>query len=290
VTDVRELPIFVPHEGGHLAAVVTVPEGRPRGLVLMLPGASLDESVGSYLLFERAAPRLAERGLASVRMDYFGLGESTNDTEAWQLGEIEPALEQAEAVLAAVRRGVEVERFAIATLCYGGRVALRMTARPECVGAICLAPPLIDRGGWTSLRRRYARSPIASALRGSKRFRRHVVRPLKRALAERKPTSLVRDAVGQLGHARVLVLYSESEAGRDVYKARATKSLSSMTDRLEASQRGQFGIELLPTDPLAGFDLMPPESQELVLDKVVEWLDGSFARSEQAPAGAQAAA
>jgi pimeloyl-ACP methyl ester carboxylesterase len=274
---VTELPIFVPHDGGHLAAVVTVPERPPRGLVLMLPGASLDESIGSYLLFQRAAPRLSEAGLASVRLDFFGLGDSTGDADAWPLGEIEPALEQAETVLAAVRQDVDVPRFAIASLCYGGRVALRMTKHPDCVGAVCLAPPLIERGARTQLRRKYARSSsVAAFVRRHEFLRRSIVQPLRRALTERKPTSLVQEALGELSHARVLVLYSESEAGRDLYRMRAAQSLEAMGERLAPGQRERFGVELLPTDPLAGFDLMPPESQNLVLDRVVAWLEESF--------------
>jgi len=270
---VREQPIFVPHESGHLAAVVTLPDQAPRGLVLMLPGASLDESIGSYLLFQRAASRLAETGVASVRMDYFGLGDSTSDAEAWELGSIDSALGQAEAVLAAANRGLEVDRFAIAALCYGGRVALRMTSRRDCAGAVCLGPPLIEQGRWTQLRRRYGTSGLAVAVRRSKVMRRTVLRPLRRALSERKTTSLVQGAVHELGHTRVLILYGEGEISRDAARQRAARSLSSMGERLDPSATGRFGVELLPTDAMAGFDQMPAPSQELVLDRVVGWLE-----------------
>jgi dienelactone hydrolase len=280
---VSEHPIFVPHEGGHLAAVVTLPDGAPRGLVLMLPGASLDETIGSYLLFQRAAERLAESGVASVRMDYFGLGDSTSDAEAWELGSIDSALGQAESVLAAVRQGLEVGTFAIAALCYGGRVALRMTSRPDCAGAVCLGPPLIEQGRWTQLRRRYGSGTIAVAIRRSKVMRRTVLRPLRRALSERKTTSLVQGAVKELSHARVLILYGEGEISRDASRLRAARSLNAMGERLDSSATSRFGVELLPTDAMAGFDQMPLASQELVLDRVVGWLEEALAAREGVP-------
>jgi dienelactone hydrolase len=279
----RERPIFVPHEGGYLAAVVMLPDDAPRGLVLMLPGASLDETIGSYLLFQRAAAHLAESGVASVRMDYFGLGDSTSDAEAWELGSIDSTLAQAEVVLGAVRRGLEVDRFAIAALCYGGRVALRMTSSPDCVGAVCLGPPLIEQGRWTQLRRRYGNSVLGSAVRRSRVLRRAVLQPLRRALSERKTTSLVRGAVDQLGHARVLILYGEGEISRDASRLRAARSLSAMGERLQPSAASRFGVELLPTDAMAGFDQMSPSSQGLVLDRVVDWLEESLAGHEAAP-------
>jgi hypothetical protein len=276
----RERPIFVPHEAGYLAAVVTLPDDAPRGLVLMLPGASLDETIGSYLLFQRAAARLAENGVASVRMDYFGLGDSTSDAEAWELGSIESALGQAEAVLAAVGQAIPFDAFAIASLCYGGRVALRMTSRPDCVGAVCLGPPLIEQGRWTQLRRRYGNGALASAIRRSRVLRRTVLRPLRRALSERKTTSLVRGAVDELSHARVLILYGEGEISRDASRLRAARSVSTMGERLQPSSATRFGVELLPTDAMAGFDQMPASSQELVLARVVGWLEESLAEHD----------
>jgi pimeloyl-ACP methyl ester carboxylesterase len=287
---VREHPIFVPHESGHLAAVATLPDGAPRGLVLMLPGASLDETIGSFLLFQRAAARLAGIGVASVRLDYFGLGDSTNDAEAWELGSIDSALGQAESVLAAVRRGLQVDTFAIAALCYGGRVALRMTARPDCAGAVCLGPPLIEQGRWTSLRRRHGTGALAVAIRRSRLMRRTVLRPLRRALSERKTTSLVQGAVKELSHARVLILYGEGEISRDASRLRAARSLNAMGERLDTSANARFGVELLPTDAMAGFDQMPPASQELVLDRVVGWLEETLdARGSGQPAAAREA-
>jgi pimeloyl-ACP methyl ester carboxylesterase len=279
---VSEFPIFVPHDGGHLAAWVTLPEIGPRGLVLMLPGASLDEEIGSYLLFPRAAARLAELGFASVRMDYFGLGESTQDTETWPVGLIEPALEQSKTVLATTRRAVPVESFGVLALCYGGRVALRLTAQPDCVGALCVAPPLIEQGRWTRARHKYGHSTLISHIKSNKRLRRVILRPLRRAFAEKKATPLVKDALRSLGQGRILVLYGEGEVRRDHSRLQATKRLQSIGATASEDGQGRLAVEVMPTEPLAGFDLMSPADQELILDRVVSWLTESFAARERA--------
>ena len=249
----------------------------------MLPGASLDEEIGSYLLFPRAASRLSGLGFATVRMDYFGLGESTQDAETWPLGVIEPTLEQSEAVLATVEQALAVDRFAVLALCYGGRVALRLTGRANCVGALCVAPPLIEQGRWTRARHKYGRSTLVSNIKANRRLRRVILRPLRRAFAERKETPLVRNALRDLDQGRILVLYGEGEVRRDHSRLQATKRLQTMGASMGEHRRGRLAVEITPTEPLAGYDLMPRADQDLILDRVVSWLAESFVVREAAP-------
>jgi hypothetical protein len=81
----------------------------------------------------------------------------------------------------------------------------------------------------------------------------------------------------------VLILYGEGEISRDASRLRAARSLNAMGER-------RFGVELLPTDAMAGFDQMPPASQELVLDRVVGWLEETLAARGGAPQPTTAAA
>src|SRR5438309_9510567 len=108
----REFPIYVPHGVDRIAAMVTVPEGEVRGLVLMLPGTGLYEVIGSKLCAQ-SARRFAEHGLASVRMDYIGIGDSTGSVPRWSLYETAPAIAEVESVLRVVREAVGVSRFAL---------------------------------------------------------------------------------------------------------------------------------------------------------------------------------
>jgi alpha/beta superfamily hydrolase len=272
-----EFPIWVPHDGGHLAAVVSVPAAPPRGLVLMLPGVSLYEAIGSFPLYPRAAAELSDRGLATVRLDYAGIGDSTADSPTWSISVIEPAIGQALAVLDAAQRAVGTERFAIAASCFGTRVALRLTKQLDCVGAVCLSAPVIDQGGWTRLRTRIGERRVLSFIRSNPLLRRVILRPLRRAFAEKKPTSLVSEALGQLDHARILFLYSEQEDEQSYYRQEARRRLAAISGKLSDPHRERYRVQVLPTGRLTGFDLLPAAEQALILETVVDWIDDSFA-------------
>src|SRR5207244_11235313 len=51
----------------------------PRGVVLLLTGTGAPRS-HRFQLWTRVARALGERGLASVRLDYLGIGDSTGST------------------------------------------------------------------------------------------------------------------------------------------------------------------------------------------------------------------
>jgi pimeloyl-ACP methyl ester carboxylesterase len=74
---VREFPVFVPFGEEHLAAVVAVPEGPPRGLVMLMPGGGGAPRSHRFAMWTKAARGLAERGIASIRLDWRGVGDST---------------------------------------------------------------------------------------------------------------------------------------------------------------------------------------------------------------------
>ena len=75
----RQHPIFVPFGGEYLAAVVTVPDRDPRELVLFLQGAGGTPRYHRHRAWARMAHMFAELGVASVRMDYLGLGDSSGE-------------------------------------------------------------------------------------------------------------------------------------------------------------------------------------------------------------------
>lgn len=74
----RGLWLDTPH--GRLAATLTAPEATPRAAVLLLHGftGTRDElrTAGGDGMFARAARLMAERGVASLRIDFRGSGES----------------------------------------------------------------------------------------------------------------------------------------------------------------------------------------------------------------------
>ena len=76
-----EYPVFVPWRGGHLAAVVALPERPVRGLVVLSTGTGAPRS-HRHQVWAVAAERLAAGGFASVRWEYPGLHDSTGSVTA----------------------------------------------------------------------------------------------------------------------------------------------------------------------------------------------------------------
>ena len=78
-----------------LFGAMHLPVGPVRALVLMCPPL-LHEQQRSYRFFSQLADRLAEAGLACLRFDYFGTGDSAGED-----GQFTPASAQADIALAA---------------------------------------------------------------------------------------------------------------------------------------------------------------------------------------------
>jgi pimeloyl-ACP methyl ester carboxylesterase len=130
---VNEYPLFVPYGDDFIAAVLTVPESEPRALVLLLQQGGIGRS-NKNRTWTRLAARLAERDLATARMDYLGLGDSTGKAGSLAL-EI-PPVGEAMAVLETTRRLAGVEHTGVVGHCYGGRTAVAVASRVDsCVTA-----------------------------------------------------------------------------------------------------------------------------------------------------------
>ena len=143
----NEYPIFVPFGQEHLAAIVTVPEEQPTSVVLFLQGLGAPRS-HRYGLWKKTAHGLAERGLASVRLDYPQLGDSSGVFRA----EMEtPPVEEARAALDTARDALGVERFGVIGNCMGLLAGFELAAtEPACasVGCFLTDPPrgiIVDR-------------------------------------------------------------------------------------------------------------------------------------------------
>jgi pimeloyl-ACP methyl ester carboxylesterase len=242
----------------------------------MLSGVALDESIGSYQLFPRAASRLADAGLASVRFDYAGLGDSTVAAPTWQQTAVEPFADQALQLLACVREALAVASYVVVGVCFGGRAGLHLIQGPDCRGLVSMEPPLIDHGRWTVLRRRFGRRRLVVALRRNGVTRRLLLAPARAALRERRRTSLTTEALAALTSSRILYLYSEAGLRRDHYRMEAAKQLRALGRRLPREQLGRHEVRVLPTGPLTGFDLLSGAHQSVILEHVVAWVSACF--------------
>jgi alpha/beta superfamily hydrolase len=133
---VREYPVFVPTGGERISAVITVPDGEPRGLVMLLPGGGGAPRSHRYAMFTTIARALADRGVASVRMDWKGVGDSTGKVR-YSFNAL-PS-DDAVAVARFAMKATGATAFGMAGNCGGARTTLLVVPRiPEATSAVLM--------------------------------------------------------------------------------------------------------------------------------------------------------
>jgi pimeloyl-ACP methyl ester carboxylesterase len=113
---------------GGISATLNMPaRAEPVPAVLMLHGfgSSKDEVGGMYA---RTAAALAEKGIASLRIDFAGFGKSTGDAGSTT---IDAQLDQAKAALAVLKKtqGVDPRRIGVLGFSLGGGIATLLASR-----------------------------------------------------------------------------------------------------------------------------------------------------------------
>jgi hypothetical protein len=271
----REFPVFVAAADDRVAAVVTAPDDRPRGVVLLLAGTGRHNAIGSTLS-ARLSERLAGEGLASARLDYAGSGDSPGHVPQWNPAEIAATTTQARAVLDAARGALDVAPFAEVGTCYGSRIALSLVEDPACVGAVCLAPPILDVGGLGRMSRQIRDRRAGAFIRSNPVLRKVVVAPLRRLLGARKPAPRFVGAFAHLDRARLVFLYGGRNAQEDHFSGRARQSIEGAIAGLPEDQRSRFELQMVAGGPLTTFDGLPPAEQREIVDLVVPYVTSFF--------------
>ncbi len=169
-TPVRETPLEVPYARGRLFGVLSEPVDAPvQPLTLVLLNAGAIRHVGPSRLWVDLARRWASRGVATLRIDMDGIGDSSGDPDRY----VDPTdpyagkyVEQVRATLdALVARGLP-ERFALLGLCAGGYWSFQTALVDERVSlATMLNPRLLF---W---------APEIQADRDDRNRRRQLLRP-----------------------------------------------------------------------------------------------------------------
>jgi len=259
----REFPAFVPHDGEQLAAVITVPDEEPVGLVLLLTGGAAARS-HRFQLWTRTARRLAEERLASVRFDYRGTGDSTGELPEWHISDI--PVDQALAVTHFAMQVTDAKRVIVAGNCIGARVALEVAAAmPECAAAVCIRVPVLQPTAFADALSRARQWKLASIARSNPILRRFVVQPLARG--KQKGSGRIKALLGKvLGRVSLLFIYCDEDFtfGHQV-RSELDRILSGLSDQ----HRGRFELRVLPGHGLKGFESIA--IQQAVMDSVVEW-------------------
>jgi pimeloyl-ACP methyl ester carboxylesterase len=265
---VREYPLFLPYGEDHLAAVLSVPDTEPAGLVVLTTGGAAGRS-HRHQLWTRTARRLAtESGLASLRLDYRGTGDATGTVQEWRMSE--PPTEQVHAAVAFATDALGVRHFATMGNCMGSLVALSLAAdMPGCVGAFCIRHPVLEAGHVTRTLVRARRTGLAAFVRSRPGLSR-LAKPLVRK--RRKASGGVRPTLGRaLRNGRVLMLFSQEDVDGN---KRLGVELGRLRDQIPPQLKARFELRILPGGGLVGFESL--DAQAAIMDAAVELMGSLF--------------
>lgn len=252
-------PIWVEHEGEHLAAVVSLPDGAVRGVVTM-PLFGAPAGVNGSHFYARLSRELVERGLATVRFEYAGLGDSTGMVVDWAAANIADQGRQTLAATRTAMKALEVSEFAVFGSCYDAAVALEASRDPACVGAVCVGLPATAPSWLGMMRRRLTRAGISGRVRRNAVLRRVLMYDRLRIILRDRPSTSVKEGL-ETGR-RVLVLVAASSWGYDPVLERSKQTFRRTVDA--------HSLEV-PIDQKQ----LSPEEQGL-LDEAAEWLIDGF--------------
>jgi pimeloyl-ACP methyl ester carboxylesterase len=266
---VKEHPFFVAYDGEHLAATLTVPDEDAQAVVLLLAGTGAPRS-HRFQLWTRTARALADRGLASVRVDYRGIGDSGGRVIQPVLGD-----QRTEQAMAAARFGMQacgVDRLAVIGNCSGGVVGLGVTAQmPEVEAAILILPRLVQMSSVGRAALDARKSRWAGIVRRNRLLRKVAHTTMKTGRDVPSPP-VAASFLPALEHARLLFVYSEHD--RDPYVGKSRRLLAQMIAKLPPERRSRVESTLIDEGPLSGFESR--EVQERVISEVVDWTTASL--------------
>jgi pimeloyl-ACP methyl ester carboxylesterase len=265
----NEFHAFVPHDGDHLAVAITVPDHDPSGLVALFTGTGAPRS-HRYQLFTRVARRLTEdAGLAVVRMDYRGIGDSTGTLRRVVMRQ--PRVDQARSVVAFARQALGVDRVAMVGHCSGSLVALGLAAEtPHTLACMCILPRLLEPSAVNRAVINARRSRLAAFVRRHRpldRLARHV-----RGRKGKGATGLMEPFTRTLERGRLLFVYSDHDT--DAWNDRSKQHLQQMRARLPQPLQARFELQVLPEGPLAGYEAV--SIQDTIIDAIADWIPGCF--------------
>jgi pimeloyl-ACP methyl ester carboxylesterase len=261
----REHPVFLPQGEDHVAAVLTVPTGQARGLVVLMTGGGGAPRSHRSAVFTRVARSLAERNIASIRIDPRGLGDSTGKP-FFSLKEM-----PVEHTLTAARfamRATGIDVLGMAGNCGGARATMQLFPRlPELrTAALLFVKPLAVAQSTTPAAQR-ARI-LVGRIPGVGRAAKKAYWLTKSGRAR----SVVEQLRSMVGRVDLLLLESDSDrAGKLLQGGYGLGSNGSHGPRVGGRR---FEIREFPGGATRAF--RSPERQRFAIDTLVTWFDETF--------------
>ncbi|MGH2652930.1 MAG: alpha/beta fold hydrolase [Actinomycetota bacterium] len=273
----EEFPVYVPLGEERLSAVVCVPADSPRDLgVLLVAGGNMGRTHANRM-WVQIARLLAARGVASIRFDYHGMGDSSS-LESMHFDIEKPLVGDVRAVADFLQRATGVRHLASVATCYGARTAIAVAAeRPDVIHVTALPFPLFRGtrlGTRSRVRERVNRFRLGGAL-----LERPAVLRLRRRLAGNRTLEggqvspgLVRDLEVLLGRGTVTFVYGD----RTRYLAELREALAVLEPRLDAGQRHRLRVTVIKDMDLHRYATVA--EQEIAIEHAVGSIDEAARR------------
>ena len=266
----REFPVWVPAGEERLCGVICAPDGDSADLgVLLLTGGNYTRTHRNRM-WVRAARELAERRVASLRVDYHGVGDSTGRV-VFHLDD--PLVEDVMASADFFRRATRVSRLAIVATCFGGRGAVAASALRDDVVSTTVFPVPAEipaRADQRAPFRRRLRMWIKKSELGARLLRSPKVKRARAAVADRRgaPDLIVsprfrRDTALSASKGTVRFVFGEHE--------KELPGLERMIDELRAElppeELSRIELHVVPGRELARFQTFG--DQDVVVEEAV---------------------
>lgn len=127
-------------DGLHLAGTLVTPDGRPEHALVLVHGGGVTREEGGF--FTRLGADLADAGVASLRFDLRGHGESEGRQEELTLASI---LNDIRVALAHVRKATDARRVSLLGASFGGGCCAYYAAkRPTGIDQLVLLNPQLN--------------------------------------------------------------------------------------------------------------------------------------------------
>ena len=271
----REHGVFVPAGDRVLGAVVALPDREARGVVALTTGGGGALRSHHFALWTRVARGLAERGIASIRMEHAGVGDSTG------VARMDFSGLPVEDVKAVARFGLEAtgsQRLGLCGNCGGARAALQAArSLPEAETLLLLWMKPLASTKRTATRGHRAAIRVARRLPGP--VKQFAQRQYWKTQSRKGHSGSIVTALSEVGRrAHILLMETNSALAGDVPRFAADLRRSGTGRRIELR-----GVEA--TTLQAFRDL---ESQRELVEAIVRWFDETFPPEPFTPAEAAA--
>jgi pimeloyl-ACP methyl ester carboxylesterase len=266
--EATEVPLFLPSDAGHLAAILGIPAGPSRILVVLLTGGSRHGRGHRNRMWVKVARGLRADEVFTLRLDLPGVGDSEGRPRQFSMED--PLSVPISQAVGTVVRDTGVDRVLLVGSCFGARACLAAAPLiPEATDILFIAaPPLVRKIPLRSRTYKAGYSRVTARLPRTKRIlplpRRwdfetlqRLERPVSRAFS--KPLlAFTRERRGT-----VLFLFGEN----DVFLYEMRTALDRLASRLPP---GSTDLRIVPGAELHAFSEI--RAQDETIRITMEWV------------------